>query len=187
MTSSNTVDARASVAWVRRLVHTTPGVIGATAIAIAALCVIAGVVCATQLQNRIVEHDEVLDRSEPFAYAAQDLYAALSAADAAAASAFLTRHRNARRAGALSTSARRLGGGIDGRDRRRHRSDHPEGGRGHHGTADRIRRHGRDGTGEQPPGIGGGIGVPPRGVSADADEDAAKRRRDPHRGTRGRR
>ena len=90
MTSSNTVDARASMAWVRRLVHTTPGVIGATAIALAALCVIAGVVCATQLQNRIVEHDEVLDRSEPFAYAAQDLYAALSAADAAAASAFLT-------------------------------------------------------------------------------------------------
>ena len=40
--------------------------------------------------RRIAEHRAVLERSEPFAYAAQNLYAALSAADAAAASAFLS-------------------------------------------------------------------------------------------------
>jgi len=52
--------------------------------------VIAGVVCAAQLNGRIDERNAVLDRSEPLAYAAQNLYAALSAADAAAASAFLS-------------------------------------------------------------------------------------------------
>ena len=90
MRSSRTLNAQTSLAWVRRLMRTTPGVIGATALAIAALCVIAGVVCATQLEDRIAEHHTILDRSEPFAYAAQELYAALSAADASAASAFLS-------------------------------------------------------------------------------------------------
>ena len=51
---------------------------------------IAGLVCGAQLNGRIDERNAVLDRSEPFAYAAQNLYAALSAADAAAASAFLS-------------------------------------------------------------------------------------------------
>jgi hypothetical protein len=60
------------------------------AVAVAALCVIAGVVCGGQLDGRIDERNAVLERSEPFAYAAQNLYAALSAADAAAASAFLS-------------------------------------------------------------------------------------------------
>jgi hypothetical protein len=54
------------------------------------VCVIAGVVCGGQLKGRIDEHNAVLTRSEPFAYAAQNLYAALSAADAAAATAFLS-------------------------------------------------------------------------------------------------
>jgi hypothetical protein len=57
---------------------------------VAAICVIAGVVCGGQLDGRIDERNAVLTRSEPFAYAAQNLYAALSAADAAAASAFLS-------------------------------------------------------------------------------------------------
>ena len=51
---------------------------------------IAGLVCGGQLDGRIAEHNAVLDRSEPLAYSAQNLYAALSAADAAAASAFLS-------------------------------------------------------------------------------------------------
>ena len=59
------------------------------AIAVALLCVITGVVTGGQLDARIAKHHAVLDRSEPFANAAQNLYAALSAADAAAASAFL--------------------------------------------------------------------------------------------------
>jgi len=48
------------------------------------------VVCGGQLTGRIDQRDAILTRSEPFAYAAQNLYAALSAADAAAASAFLS-------------------------------------------------------------------------------------------------
>ena len=90
MGSPRTLDARASVAWLRRFARTTPGVVGMIAVAVAAGCVIAGVVCAAQLDGRIAEHHAVLDRSEPFAYSAQNLYAALSAADAAAATAFLS-------------------------------------------------------------------------------------------------
>ena len=90
MESPLTPDARASTAWVRRLARTTPGVVGIIAVAVAASCVIAGLVCGAQLDRRIAEHNAVLDRSEPLAYSAQKLYAALSAADAAAASEFLS-------------------------------------------------------------------------------------------------
>lgn len=90
MGSPGTLEAPPSAAFVRRLARTTPGVIGVIALAVAACCVIAGVVCAAQLNGRIDERTQLLTRSEPFAYAAQNLYAALSAADAAAASAFLS-------------------------------------------------------------------------------------------------
>jgi hypothetical protein len=90
MGTPRTLDARASASWLRRFVRTTPGVVGVIAIAVAAGCVIAGVVCGAQLNRRIGESHAVLDRSEPLAYSAQNLYAALSAADAAAASAFLS-------------------------------------------------------------------------------------------------
>jgi hypothetical protein len=90
MDSPSMRDERASAAWVRRLARTTPGVVGLIAVAVAAFCVLAGVVCGGQLDGRIAEHNAVLDRSEPLAYSAQRLYAALSAADAAAASAFLS-------------------------------------------------------------------------------------------------
>lgn len=88
--SARALDTRASTTWLRRLARTTPGVVAIVAIVIAASCVIAGVVCATQLDRRIAERNAILDRSEPFAYAAQNLYAALSAADAAAATSFLS-------------------------------------------------------------------------------------------------
>jgi hypothetical protein len=90
MGSPRTIDARASVAWLRRFARTTPGVVGIMAIAVAAGCVIAGLVCGAQLNGRIAGSHAVLDRSEPLAYSAQNLYAALSAADAAAASAYLS-------------------------------------------------------------------------------------------------
>ncbi len=90
MESPPTVEERDSVAWVRRLARTTPGVVGIIAVAVAAFCVLAGLVSGGQLDGRIAEHNAVLDRSEPLAYSAQNLYAALSAADAAAASAFLS-------------------------------------------------------------------------------------------------
>ena len=78
------------MAWLRRFSRTTPGVLGIVAVVIAVACVIAGVVIGGQLDSRIAERNAVLDHSEPLAYAAQNLYAALSAADAAAASAFLS-------------------------------------------------------------------------------------------------
>ena len=88
--SPPTPDVPASTAWVRRLARTTPGVIGMIAVVVAACCVIAGLVCGGQLDRRIAEHNAVLDHSEPLAYSAQKLYAALSAADAAAAAEFLS-------------------------------------------------------------------------------------------------
>jgi hypothetical protein len=83
-------DVRGCVAWLRRFTRTTPGVIVLTAVTVAATCIVAGIVCAAELDQRIAHRNAVLDRSEPFTYAAQNLYADLSAADAAAASAFLS-------------------------------------------------------------------------------------------------
>jgi hypothetical protein len=88
-------DTRASVAWLRRFARTTPGVVGMIALIVAGLCVITGLVCGAQLDRRIAERNAVLDRSEPFAYSAQNLYAALSAADAAAATEFLSARETA--------------------------------------------------------------------------------------------
>ncbi len=85
-----TLDAHASRAWVRRFARTTPGVVAAIAVVIAASCILAGIVSAAALNARISEQKAVLEHSEPFAYAAQNLYAASSAADAAAATAFLS-------------------------------------------------------------------------------------------------
>jgi hypothetical protein len=90
MGAPRTLDARASVAWLRRFARTTPGVVAVIAVAVTAGCVIGGLVCGAQLDGRIAEHNAVLDHSEPLAYAAQNLYAALSAADAAAATAYLS-------------------------------------------------------------------------------------------------
>jgi hypothetical protein len=60
------------------------------AVVVSALCILAGVVSAAAVNSRIAEQKAILDHSEPFAYAAQNLYAASSAADAAAATAFLS-------------------------------------------------------------------------------------------------
>ena len=92
---SRGLDARGSAAWLRRFARTTPGVVGLVAIVVSAICVVAGIIGAAQLDSRIAKHNDVLDRSEPFANAAQNLYAALSAADAAAASAFLSAEEKA--------------------------------------------------------------------------------------------
>ena len=85
-----TLDARASRAWARRFARTTPGLVVLIAVAVAATCIVAGVVSAAAINSRIAEQKAVLDHFEPFAYAAQNLYAASSAADAAAATAFLS-------------------------------------------------------------------------------------------------
>jgi hypothetical protein len=85
-----TLDPRASRAWVRRFARTTPGLVVVIAVVVAVSCILAAVVSATALNGRIATQKAVLDHSEPFAYAAQNLYAASSAADAAAATAFLS-------------------------------------------------------------------------------------------------
>ena len=86
---------RSFVAWLRRFAGTTPGIIVLIAAIVAALCVTAGVVLASQLNNHIAQRNSVLERSEPLAYAAQNLYAALSEVDAAAASEYLSGNETA--------------------------------------------------------------------------------------------
>ncbi|MET0703670.1 MAG: hypothetical protein ABWY93_28840 [Mycobacterium sp.] len=90
MGSPRTLDTRESTAWMRRFARTTPGVVGIVAVTVATLCVVTGVVAGAELDGRIAKSQAVLDRSEPLAYAAQNLYAALSAADAVAAAEFLS-------------------------------------------------------------------------------------------------
>lgn len=76
--------------WVRRFAATTPGVIGAVLMVTAVACLIAGSTVGQQLDAKIGRTEQVLDRTEPLAFAAQSLYVSLSAADAGAATAFLS-------------------------------------------------------------------------------------------------
>ncbi|UFS99072.1 hypothetical protein [Nocardia huaxiensis] len=76
--------------WVRRFARTAPGAIGAVGVALMALCILSGLICANQLSTKQTRRDTVLEHTEPLAYAAQRLYVALSTADAAATTAFLS-------------------------------------------------------------------------------------------------
>ncbi len=78
------------VPTLRRFARTTPGLLIAVTLVLVVSCAVAAVVAAADLHHRITMHDNVLRHSEPFAFAAQNLYAALSEADATAASAFLS-------------------------------------------------------------------------------------------------
>ena len=95
MGSPGTLERQPPAAWLRRLGRTTPGVVGLIAVAVATSCLIAGLVCGAQLDARIAKSQAILGQSEPFANASQNLYAALSAADAAAASEYLSGHETA--------------------------------------------------------------------------------------------
>lgn len=88
--AGSTPTRRRPRAWLRRFARTTPGIISGIALVVAATCLVAGLVCARQLDGRIARSQAVLDRAEPLAHAAQELYAALSATDTAAATAFLS-------------------------------------------------------------------------------------------------
>lgn len=77
-------------ATMRRFARTTPGLVVAVTLLLVASCTVAAVVCAAGIHHRITLHDNVLRDSEPFAFAAQNLYGALSETDATAASAFLS-------------------------------------------------------------------------------------------------
>lgn len=76
--------------WVRRFAATTPGVIGVVLVVTTVACLVAGSTAGQQLSAKITRTEQVLDRTEPLAFAAQSLYVSLSAADAGAATAFLS-------------------------------------------------------------------------------------------------
>ena len=117
--SPRTLDAHASRVWLRRFARTTPGVVVLIAIVVSTSCIVGGVACGAALNGRITEQKAVLEHSEPFAYAAQNLYAALSAADAAAATAFLSGgDPDAPDASAISAGVGGSGFGAGRRDRR---------------------------------------------------------------------
>lgn len=80
----------AGVGWLRRFAATAPGAIGGVAVLTIALCLVTGLVGANQLGDKLTQRDTLLNRTEPLADAAQRLYVALSAADATAATAFLS-------------------------------------------------------------------------------------------------
>lgn len=70
--------------------RTAPGAIGTLVVGLVILCLVSGLVCANQFSDKRTRRDTVLEYTEPLANAAQRLYVALSAADAAASSAFLS-------------------------------------------------------------------------------------------------
>lgn len=76
--------------WLRRFAATTPGVLGVVLVVLTVACVVAGSTAGQQLDAKVGRTEQVLDRTEPLAFAAQSLYVALSAADAGAATAFLS-------------------------------------------------------------------------------------------------
>ncbi|MBC7302322.1 MAG: hypothetical protein H5T78_15415, partial [Nocardia sp.] len=76
--------------WLRRFAATTPGAIGMVLVVTTVACVVAGSTVGQQLDTKIARSEQVLDRTEPLAFAAQSLYVSLSAADAGAATAFLS-------------------------------------------------------------------------------------------------
>jgi len=88
--SPRVLDAHASRVWLRRFARTTAGVVVLIAIVVSTACIVGGLATGAALNARITEQRAVLENTEPFAYAAQNLYAALSATDAAAATAFLS-------------------------------------------------------------------------------------------------
>lgn len=75
--------------WLRRFAGTTPGVIAVVVVVSVVLCLLAGFTGANQMSGKSARRDVALQHTEPLAFAAQRLYVALSAADAAAATAFL--------------------------------------------------------------------------------------------------
>jgi hypothetical protein len=78
------------VAELRELTRTTPGVLIMFTAALVVVSVLVGVFTAVSVQSRAQSLDNLTARSGPLSVAAQDLYRALSDADATANSAFLS-------------------------------------------------------------------------------------------------
>ena len=173
MGSPGALDTQIPVGWPRRLARTTPGVVGLIAIVVAASCLLTGLVCGAELDARIAKTRAILDRSEPFAYASQNLYAALSAADAAAASEYLSGNETApvraRYQQALADAASALTDVTAGATSRGdpNRSGEPD------GTTGRVHRDGRWAHNNRN-GFVVGSELPAGGVIAVRDHHAAR-------------
>jgi hypothetical protein len=74
---------------ITEVARTTPGRYGVIVAVLLVLCTAFGVAAAVRLHARSAALDDLVTSSEPLAIAAQDIYRALSDADATAASAFL--------------------------------------------------------------------------------------------------
>ncbi|RJO78486.1 hypothetical protein D5S18_05810 [Nocardia panacis] len=81
---------RAVARWTRRFAGTAPGALGGVLVVTVALCLLTAFVGAQQLSGKLAQRTTLLEHTEPLADAAQRLYVALSAADATAATAFLS-------------------------------------------------------------------------------------------------
>lgn len=73
----------------RDLIGSTPAKLVALGMALAVLVIASGIVSQQTVSSRKATHDRLLATIEPLANAAQDLYSALSVADAAAATGFI--------------------------------------------------------------------------------------------------
>ena len=61
MGAPRTLDARASVAWLRRFARTTPGVVAVIAVAVSAGCVIAGLFALVRKSMTTTERERYID------------------------------------------------------------------------------------------------------------------------------
>ncbi|GAA4487208.1 protein kinase G-activating protein GlnX [Rhodococcus olei] len=77
-------------ARIREFVRTTPARLTVLGVGLVVVAIVSGTVAAVQVADRQQTLDALHSEVEPLAYAAQDLYSALSVADAAAATAFIS-------------------------------------------------------------------------------------------------
>ncbi|MRH91919.1 hypothetical protein GFY24_31545 [Nocardia sp. SYP-A9097] len=84
------VRERLSSTDMRLFAHSSPAKLIAVGLVLLGMCLAAGVVTATAVNNRQHALDVLLDQAEPDAYSAQRLYTALSVADASAGTAFIS-------------------------------------------------------------------------------------------------
>ncbi|MEU5694571.1 hypothetical protein [Actinosynnema sp. NPDC020468] len=80
----------AVVARVTGLARSTPGRLSALALALIAVSLLAGALSALSVQGRSDALEALADRSEPLAFAAQEVYRSMADADATASGAFLS-------------------------------------------------------------------------------------------------
>ena len=171
-----TLDARASRAWARRFARTTPGLVVLIAVAVAAFCIVAGVVCAAAAQraDRRAEGGARPLRALRLR-GAEPLCRVLGRRCRRGDGVSLRREPDAPDAGAISAGVGVGGIGARGRHRRRARCRNPQGaGRGV-GATGHLHGSGRSGASQQRAGLPDRICLPARGVVVDADQAPSRR------------